>query len=133
MVLLLLCILFISFAKPSSPPDGPEYISIAYPIMFALTLSVIFAFGALTIKMALIRGYPAFRLSVDYTFSAGLFYLILFLYTEAVPVAEWDEGFTLEAVLQVSLAGAFIISALVFQSLAQQTGKGGLVMAIIQS
>ncbi|CDW75156.1 UNKNOWN [Stylonychia lemnae] len=127
MVLMIFGVISIAVSK-SRNQDMTISPQLIIPIMLCLLQCTFLTVCAVILRQVTKRGYDSIQFSQDSFLVAGIFYLILFIYSQTV----FPGSITTQKIIILTLAGAFLILGSTFQNVALKSGRGGVVMAIIQ-
>eukprot|EP00347_Sterkiella_histriomuscorum_P014955 403358863 len=121
----------IALSKSQDQDLGGIHPSIMVPICLCILQCFFLTMCAIILRQVSHRGYEPIQFSQDSFMVAGIIYFVLFLYSQ---IKLSQNGYAIDAhkFLIISVAGLFLILGSTFQNIALKTGRGGVVMAIVQ-
>jgi uncharacterized membrane protein len=93
--------------------------------------ALLYTGAAVITRQGLNMGYPRLKLAIDFTGVAGIFYTLVLLYCQLG--GDDTLYFTGEMLFFMILAGLFCFSAFLCQVFALESGKGAIVMAVVNT
>eukprot|EP00347_Sterkiella_histriomuscorum_P006182 403353746 len=134
MILLIVSVLLMSISKSQSQfkvlINGQEYesVSVMVPVSISLFICFIVTVSSYIVRTAKSHGYNGLRFGIDQLFVNGLVYIPFFLYYNY-----YEAPYTLQQILYMQIPTIGIIGAICAFNIALNMGKGGIVVAIVQT